>query len=270
MQNKKNKLFTHRDFASLLNRYQYKLNIGDITAGTIFSEEKRGFLVDIGEPIVAFLPIDEISINKITKTYPIINNSREFFILAYNKKNKQLILSIKRLEYIRGWQRIKQIQSQDITNSLYIEKLNKGGLITNLEGIQCFIPNSQISNINLKQSLIHKKIKCRILFTNDKTNTIICSNKRAYLIELLSKIYVGQIISGTITQIKQYGLFVNIHDFIALLHISEIGKENLNNLALFYIGKVIKVQIIHIDTRQGRLSVSRKYINKELSSTDYC
>jgi small subunit ribosomal protein S1 len=262
IQNKKHKLFTHRDFASLLNRYQYKLNIGDITAGTIFSEEKKGFLVDIGEPIVAFLPIDEISINKIKKTYPIINNSREFFILAYNKKNKQLILSIKRLEYIRGWQRIRQIQSKDITSSLYIENLNKGGLITHIEGIQCFIPNSQISNINIKQSFIHKKIKCRILFTNDKTNSIICSNKRAYLIELLSKIYVGQIISGTITQIKEYGLFINIHDFIALLHISEIGKENLNNLKFFYIGKVIKVQIIHIDTKQGRLSVSRKYIGK--------
>lgn len=262
MQKKKNRLFTHRDFASLLSRYQYKLNIGDITAGTIFSEEKKGFLVDIGEPTAAFLPVDEISIKKVTKTFPIINNSREFFILAYNKKNKQLILSIRRLEYIRGWQRIKQIQSQDITNYLYIEKINKGGLITKIEGLQCFIPNSQISNINLKQSLIHTKIKCRILFTNDKTNTIICSHKRAYLIELLSRIYIGQIISGTITQIKQYGLFINIHNFIALLHISEIGKENLNNLNFFYIGKVIEVQIIHIDTKQGRLSVSRKYINK--------
>lgn len=262
IQKKKNKLFTHKDFASLLNRYQYKLNIGDITAGTIFSEEKKGFLVDIGETIVAYLPIDEISIKKCKKKLPLINNSREFFILAYNIKSKQLILSIKRLEYIRGWQRIKQIQYKDITNYLYVEKVNKGGLIVNIEGIQGFIPNSHLSNINLKQSFLHTKIKCRILFTNDKTNTIIFSHKRAYLIELLSKIYIGQIISGTITKIQKYGLFVNIYNFLALLHVSEIGIENFNDLNFFYIGNTIKVQIIHIDTKQGRISVSRKYIKE--------
>nr|YP_009502064.1 30S ribosomal protein S1 [Porolithon onkodes]ASB29666.1 30S ribosomal protein S1 [Porolithon onkodes] len=262
IQKKKHKLFTHKDFASLLNRYQYKLNIGDITAGTIFSKEKKGFLVDIGEPIMAYLPIDEISIKKFQETFPHINNSREFFILAYSKKSKQLILSIKRLEYIRGWQRIKQVQLKDVTNYLYVEKVNRGGLITNIEGIQGFIPNSHISNINLKQSFLHTKIKCKILLTNNKTNTIIFSHKRAYLLELLSKIYIGQIISGTITKIQKYGLFVNIYNFLALLHISEIGTENFNNLNLFYIGNIIKVQIIHIDTKQGRISVSRKYIKK--------
>ena len=262
IQNKTNKLFTHKDFGSLLEKYQYKLNLGDITAGTIFSEEKNGFLVDIGETIAGYLPIDEISISKINKTFPIVNNSREFFILAYNKKSKQLILSIRRLEYIRGWQRIKQMQAKDVTNYLYIEKINKGGLITNLEGIQGFIPNSHISNIEIKSSFIHKKIKSKIFFTNDKTNTVIFSHKRAYLLELLSKIYIGQIISGTITKIQKYGLFIKIYSFTALLHISEIGTENLNNLHLFYIGNIIKVQIIHIDTKQGRISVSRKYINK--------
>lgn len=256
----KNRLFTHKDFASLLNRYKYKLNIGDITAGTIFSQEKKGFLVDIGEPLVAYLPIDEISINKRITTTPIINNSREFFILAYNKTSQQLIVSIKRLEYIRGWQRIKQIKNEDITSNLYIEKINKGGLITNIEGIQGFIPNSHITNIKLKASLINQKIKCQILFINEKTNTIIFSNKRASLKELLSTIYIGQIIHGTITRIQKYGIFININGFIALLHISEIGKDNLNNIKLFHIGNIIQVQIIHIDTQQGRLSVSRRNI----------
>ena len=262
MQNKTNKLFTHQDFGFLLEKYQYKLNIGDITAGTIFSKEKKGFLVDIGETVTGYLPMDEVSINHINKTFPIINNSREFFILAYNKKSKQLILSIKRLEYIRGWQRIKQIQAKDMTIYLYIKKINKGGLITNFEGIQGFIPNSHISNIEIKSSFMHKKIKCKIFFTNDKTNTIIFSHKRACLIELLSKIHIGQIISGTITKIQKYGVFIKIYSFTALLHISEIGTENLNNLDIFYIGNIIKVQVIHIDTRQGRISVSRKYINK--------
>lgn len=259
--NPKYNLFTHKDFASLLNKYKYKLNIGDITAGIIFSKEKKGFLVDIGEPIVAYLPIDEISINKSNVTNPIINNSREFFILAYNRTLRQLIVSIKRLEYIRGWQRIKQINKEDITSNLYIENINKGGLITHLEGIQGFIPNSHITDIQAKPSLIYQRLKCKILFINEKTNTIIFSNKRATLKELLNTISMGQIVNGTINKIQNYGIFINIYGFTALLHISEIGKENLNNIEIFHIGNTIKVQIIHIDIQQGRLSVSRRNLD---------
>lgn len=258
MNNRKN--FTHRDFASVLNKYKYQLNIGDITAGIIFSEEKEGFLVDIGESIAAYLPKDEININKYNITVPKINTSREFFILAYNKKSQQLIVSIKRLEYIRGWQRIKQLKKEDITLQLYINKINKGGIITTIEGLQGFIPNSHINNIKLKKALINHKIQCKLLFIQDKTNTIIISHKRAILTNLLSKICVGQILTGKIHSIQSYGLFINIHGFLGLLHISEIENKNLLDADLFYIGNSISIKIIHIDTKQGRLSVSRKHI----------
>jgi len=256
----KRKNFTHRDFASLLNRYKYKLNIGDITGGTIFSEEKEGFLVDIGEAIAGYLPKDEISINKYNITIPRINNSREFFILAYNKKSQQLILSIKRLEYIRGWERIKQLKKEDLTINLHINKINKGGILTTIEGIQAFIPNSHINRFELKKSLINKKIKCKLLFIHEKTNKIIASNKRAILTNMLSNIYLGKITTGKINSIKNYGIFIDVNGFLGLLHISEIENENLYNTDLFFVGNVISIQIIHIDTKQARLSVSRKYI----------
>jgi len=258
MNNRKN--FTHRDFASVLSRYKYRLNIGDITAGTIFSEEKKGFLVDIGESIAGYLPKDEISINKYNITIPKINNSREFFILAYNKKSQQLILSIKRLEYIRGWERIKQIKQEDITIDFHVNRINKGGILTTLEGIQGFIPNSHINKIAMKTSLINKKIKCKLLFIHEKTNTIIISHKRTILTNMLPNIYLGKITIGKINSIKNYGIFIDVDGFLGLLHISEIENENINNKNLFFIGNVISIQIIHIDTKQARLSVSRKYI----------
>lgn len=259
MNNRKN--FTHRDFASVLNKYKYRLNIGDITAGTIFSEEKKGFLVDIGESIAGYLPKDEISINKYKITIPKINNSREFFILAYNKKSQQLILSIKRLEYIRGWERIKQLKKEDITINVHVNKINKGGILTTLEGIQGFIPNSHINQIAMKTSLINKNIQCKLLFIHEKTNTVIISHKRAVLTAMLSNIYLGKITKGKIRSIESYGIFIDVHGFLGLLHISEIENENLNNTDLFFIGNVISIKIIHIDTKQGRLSVSRKYIS---------
>lgn len=251
------KRFTHYDFASMLSMYKYQLNVGDITGGTIFSYEKKGFLVDIGENIAAYLPEDEVSIDRYETTSPLINNSREFFIIACNKKAKQLIVSIKRLEYIRGWRRIKQIKQEDAIVSLKINKVNKGGLIANLEGIQCFVPNSHIINIKEKKSMIRLKIKCQLLFINEKTNTVILSQKRAVLKNLLSKIHIGQNVIGTIIKIQEYGVFVNISGFTALLHISEIDNK-ICSIKSLNVGNHIHVQIIHIDIQQGRLSVSTK------------
>ena len=252
--------FTHHDFASMLNQYKYQLNIGDIIGGTIFSQEKKGFLVDIGEHVAGYLPKDEISISQYRKTEPVTNNSREFFIVAYNKKAQQLILSIKRLEYIRGWQRVKQIKQEDAVISVVINKINKGGLIATLEGMRCFIPNSHITKIKEKARMTESKIRCQILFLNEKTNTIIISQKRAALKNLLSKIYIGQKIQGVITKIQTYGAFVNIHGLNALLHISEIDNK-VNKTKNLQVGSLIYVQIIHIDTKQGRLSVSTKNLN---------
>lgn len=251
------KRFTHYDFASMLDMYRYQLNIGDITGGTIFSHEKKGFLVDIGENIAAYLPENEVSVDKHTATLPLINNAREFFIIACNKKAKQLIVSIKRLEYIRGWRRIKQIKQEDAIINLQINQANKGGLVANLEGIQCFIPNSHIVNTKNKYALVKIKIECQILFINEKTNTVILSQKRAVLKKLLSEIHVGKNVTGVITKIQEYGVFIDISGFIALLHVSEIDNEN-KRIEVMNVGDHIHVRIIHIDIQQGRLAVSTK------------
>ncbi len=252
--------FTHKDFASVLNKYNYNLNLGDITAGTIFSEEKDGFLVDIGARIAAYLPKDEVNVyKKQLPTNQIINETREFFILAHNKKSEQLILSIKRLEYIRAWERIKQMEKEDITINLSISEINKGGLLTSIEGIQGFIPNSHIVDTQNKRLLLNRQIKCKFLLINEKLNKIIFSNKRALLNNLSHMIYIGKVTTGTVTKIENYGIFVEIHGITALLHISEIASENLKDIdRIFQTGNTIKVKIIHIDKKQGRLSLSQR------------
>nr|YP_009243971.1 ribosomal protein S1 [Sporolithon durum]AMK96213.1 ribosomal protein S1 [Sporolithon durum] len=256
---KANQGFTDKDFASLLDEYQYNLNLGDIVAGTIFSEEAQGFLVDIGANIAAYLPKEENALqSKSCKTINIINNTREFFILAYNKHSKQLILSIRRLEYIRAWSRIKQMQAEDIITYLPIQKINKGGFLTIIEGIQAFIPNSHI----VDNSIINEVIPCQFLIVNEKLNKIILSNRRAILTKYKNIIHIGQTVEGIITKITHYGIFIKIQQIPALLHISEIGNEHINHIDTgFQTGNKIIVKIIHIDKKQGRLSVSRRNLN---------
>lgn len=149
---KNNEGFTHRNFAAVLQKYKYDLNLGDIVAGTIFSFELNGVLVDIGTPISAYLPIQEVSSNQDLNNFTSlnINDTREFFLLDYNIRSKQLILSIRRLEYIRAWKRIRQLLAEDSLLNVRIKGFNKGGMIISLEGISGFVPNSHLGNFQKK------------------------------------------------------------------------------------------------------------------------
>nr|QCI07352.1 ribosomal protein S1 [Leiomenia cribrosa] len=263
MQKKKN--FTSYDFESVLTQYNYNIHTGDIVAGTIFSQEFQGFLVDIGANIAGYLPVEEIKLSENQNYHDIFslnNETREFFIIAYNKKLNLLLLSIKRLEYIRSWKRIKQLESEDVLMSIKIEKINKGGIITFIEGLQGFIPKSHL-NIKLHDAYQTKSsVKCKILIANEKINKLILSNKKAILDNSNKKFKIGEIVHGKIIKIEKYGAFIKIYGISALLHISEIGNNKIEDInQIFHIGDYIKVKILHIDTERARLYVSRRNIN---------
>lgn len=256
-----NNNFTKYDFGSMLSQYNYNLHPGDIIAGTIFSQECKGFLVDIGANIAGYLPIEEVSLSTKIQNYSIkyLNNeTREFFIIAYNKQLKQLLLSIKRLEYIRAWKRIKQLENENITLYLNKSDINKGGILTVVEGLQGFIPNSHIS----KQIYKDQCITCKILLADEKINKLILSNKKAILDNFNKRFKIGDMVNGQIIKIEPYGVFIQINGIPALLHISEIGYKKIEDIhKIFNIGDYIQVKIIHIDIERARLSVSRRNMN---------
>nr|QVY58337.1 30S ribosomal protein S1 [Kappaphycus striatus] len=262
------KSFTESNFASVLKEYQYNLNVGDIVAGTIFNQEHEGFLVDIGTNVVGYLPIEEVSMLHYNYTNKkafdkITNMTREFFLLAYNKESQQLILSIKRLEYIRAWKRIKQIENEDTILDIPIYNRNKGGIITSLEGIKGFIPNSHLELMTTTVLEENTCIKCKVLIADEKHNKLILSHKKAILSIVASKLKTGNTVNGKIIKIEDYGIFITVYGITSLLHISEIRNNNINNLKqIFNIGDLITVKILHIDMKQGRISVSQRSITK--------
>nr|YP_009500397.1 ribosomal protein S1 [Gracilariopsis heteroclada]AXE43559.1 ribosomal protein S1 [Gracilariopsis heteroclada] len=259
--------FSEKDFGAILNHYDYSLHPGDIVAGTIFHKESRGFLVDIGAHVAGYLPIDEILLNSFNSydQYPLenfVNDTREFFILAYDQQKQQLLLSIKRLDYIRAWKRIKQLESEDIILHLPISNFNKGGILTILEGLKSFIPKSHLISFVHDQGFVKNNIPCKLLFSDEKTNKLILSHKLAMLSIYSNVLKIGSTVYGEITQIKKYGIFISIYGIPALLHISEIGYKHIDNInCIFQIGKKIKVKIIHIDMHQGRISVSKREVD---------
>ncbi|MGB7413146.1 MAG: S1 RNA-binding domain-containing protein, partial [Thermosynechococcaceae cyanobacterium] len=120
--------FTHEDFAALLDQYDYHFNTGDVVPGTVFSLEPRGALIDIGAKTAAYIPIQEMSINRIENPEEVLQSleMREFFILADENEDGQLTLSIRRIEYMRAWERVRQLQEEDATVRSAVFATNRG------------------------------------------------------------------------------------------------------------------------------------------------
>lgn len=261
----------HNSFANILQKYRYNISNGDIIAGTIVHRESFGFLVNIGTQIAGYLPQEEIKIKLTTNDNNndlyLINTTREFFLMAKNTSNKQPILSIKRLDYIRAWKRIKQMYTEDIMINLKIEYFNKGGIITYLENIQGFIPKSQIE-IKIEKFTKTKYIHCKILNINEQRNQLILSNKSAVFLLCRHKFKLGELSYGRVIVIRPYGLFLNIYGIKALLHKSEMKLNQKTHIeSNFKIGELVKIKIIHINNKRGQLSVSQRNLKYDNSNT---
>nr|QUE29159.1 ribosomal protein S1 [Erythrotrichia welwitschii] len=249
-------------FKTVLQKYNYSLKKGDIVAGTIVSKEKHGLLINIGGDSSAYLPRDEIVKWDDYNLKNKINQAREFCIINVTQ-NDEIIISIKTLDSIQSWERIKQLHSEDITVLGLVNKQNRGGVLVDVEGITGFVPNSHSKNSQDIKKIIEKneRLPLKFLEIDEKSGYLLLSYKRVVLQMYNSNFNVGKIMKGTITNIKPYGIFVNIGSASGLLHISEISDRHIDNLeSIFKIGSEILVSIIHLDTKQGRISLSTKFL----------
>ena len=98
--------FTQEEFASLLGKYDYNFKPGDLVKGTVFALEPKGAMIDIGAKTAAFMPMQEVSINRVEGLSDVLqpSESREFFIMSEENEDGQLALSIRRIEYQRAWE----------------------------------------------------------------------------------------------------------------------------------------------------------------------
>jgi small subunit ribosomal protein S1 len=258
--------FTHADFAALLDKYDYHFSPGDIVAGTVFSLEPRGALIDIGAKTAAYIPIQEMSINRIDQPEEVLqeNDVREFFILADENEEGQLTLSIRRIEYMRAWERVRQLQKEDATVRALIFATNRGGALVRIEGLRGFIPGSHISTRKVKEELVNEELPLKFLEVDEDRNRLVLSHRRALVERKMNKLEVGEVVIGVVRGIKPYGAFIDIGGVSGLLHISEISHDHIDTPHnVFNVNDEVKVMIIDLDAERGRISLSTKQLESE-------
>ena len=120
------------------------MQVGDIVVGQVVQYESSGALVDIGGKSSAFLAPAEASMQRVDdlEDFMLIGDHREFQIIGGEDENGQVKLSIRRLEFARAWERVRQIQAEDCTINAEIMSINRGGALVNFEGLRGFLPGS--------------------------------------------------------------------------------------------------------------------------------
>lgn len=258
--------FSREDFAALLDRYDYRFSPGDVVPGTVFSLEPRGALIDIGAKTAAFIPLQEMSINRVESPEEVLqsNEEREFFILTEENEEGQLTLSIRRLEYMRAWERVRQLQTEDVTVRAKVFATNRGGALVRIEGLRGFIPGSHISTRSPKEDLVDQDLPLKFLEVDEERNRLVLSHRRALVERQMNKLEVGEVVTGTVRGIKPYGAFIDIGGVSGLLHISEISHEHIETPhSVLGVGDELKVMIIDLDSERGRISLSTKQLEPE-------
>ena len=258
--------FTHEDFAALLDKYDYHFSPGDIVPGTVFSMEPRGALIDIGAKTAAYIPIQEMSINRVYDPDEVLqaNETREFFILTDENEDGQLTLSIRRIEYMRAWERVRQLQAEDATVRSDVFATNRGGALVRIEGLRGFIPGSHISTREAKEDLVGEQLPLKFLEVDEERNRLVLSHRRALVERKMNGLEVGQVVIGSVRGIKPYGAFIDIGGVSGLLHISEISHDHIDTPhSVFGVNDELKVMIIDLDAERGRISLSTKQLEPE-------
>ncbi|MEM7556288.1 MAG: 30S ribosomal protein S1 [Cyanobacteria bacterium P01_A01_bin.84] len=258
--------FTHEEFAALLDKYDYHFSPGDIVPGTVFSIEPRGALIDIGAKTAAYIPIQEMSINRVDSPDEVLQSeeTREFFILTDENEDGQLTLSIRRIEYMRAWERVRQLQAEDATVRSGVFATNRGGALVRIEGLRGFIPGSHISTRKPKEDLVGEELPLKFLEVDEERNRLVLSHRRALVERKMNRLEVGEVVIGTVRGIKPYGAFIDIGGVSGLLHISEISHEHIDTPhSVFNVNDELKVMIIDLDAERGRISLSTKQLEPE-------
>ncbi|GCE64431.1 30S ribosomal protein S1 [cyanobiont of Ornithocercus magnificus] len=258
--------FTVDEFASLLSKYDYNFKPGDIVNGTVFALETKGAMIDIGAKTAAFMPVQEVSINRVEGLSDVLQPGevREYFIMSEENEDGQLSLSIRRIEYQRAWERVRQLQKEDATIYSEVFATNRGGALVRVEGLRGFIPGSHISTRKPKEELVADFLPLKFLEVDEERNRLVLSHRRALVERKMNRLEVGEVVIGTVRGIKPYGAFIDIGGVSGLLHISEISHEHIETPhSVLNVNDQMKVMIIDLDAERGRISLSTKALEPE-------
>ncbi|HLL07948.1 MAG TPA: 30S ribosomal protein S1 [Nocardioidaceae bacterium] len=244
-------------------------NDGDIVDGTIVKVDRDEVLLDIGYKTEGVIPSRELSIKHDVDPNEVVSvgDKVEALVLQKEDKDGRLILSKKRAQYERAWGTIEAKKEADEVVVGTVIEVVKGGLILDI-GLRGFLPASLVEMRRVRdlQPYVGQEIEAKIIELDKNRNNVVLS-RRAWLEQtqsevrqgFLTQLQKGQIRSGVVSSIVNFGAFVDLGGVDGLVHVSELSWKHIDHPSeVVEVGQEVTVEVLDVDMDRERVSLSLK------------
>jgi small subunit ribosomal protein S1 len=247
---------------------------GDVVKGRVVRIDKDEVLVDIGYKSEGVIPSHELSIRKSVNPADEVELGEEVDALVLTKEDSdgRLILSKKRARFEKAWRRIEAAAESGEPVEGNVIEVVKGGLILDL-GVRGFLPASlvDIRRVHNLEEFTGQTLECKVIELNRSRNNVVLS-RRAVLEEerkevreqILGRLEPGQVVEGKISNIVDFGAFVDLDGIDGLIHISELSWSHVNHPSeVVAIGDTVRIKVLDIDRDRQRISLGLKQTQED-------
>ena len=238
----------------------------EIVIGTVTKIGKREVLVNIGFKSEGAINSAEFRYNPELQ----VGDKVEVFIESQEDKKGQLVLSHRQARVARSWDRINEALEKDEVVRGYVKCRTKGGMIVDVFGIEAFLPGSQIDVKPIRDYDVYvgQTLDFQVVKINQEYKNVVVSHKALIEAELeaqkqqiISTLEKGQVLEGTVKNITNYGVFIDLGGVDGLVHITDLSWGRVSNpREVVQDDEKLKVVILDFDEEKKRIALGIKQL----------
>ena len=254
------------DFEQMLEESLKEIRSGSIIKGVIANVSNGNIIIDLGLKYDGIMPYSEYSdeADANPEKELKVGDEIEAFVARVNDMDGTVLLSRRKIEGMKMWENIDKWVEEKKPVTVKVTKEVGAGLLANKNGIQVFIPASQLAerNVDLKE-YVGRNITVRFLEVNKDRRKVIASERviareerSAKQAEAWAKIKVGAELQGTVKQIEKFGAFIDLGGVDGLVHVSELSWGRIKSPSdVLSVGQVVNVYVLSIDEEKKKISL---------------
>ncbi|MCQ2141193.1 MAG: 30S ribosomal protein S1 [Bacteroidales bacterium] len=238
----------------------------EVAEGEVTAINKREVIVTIGGKSEGVISSTEFRYNPDLK----VGDKVEVFVESAEDKKGQLVISHKKARALKSWDRVNEAYDKNEVVKGFVKTRTKGGMIVDVFGIEAFLPGSQIDIKPIRDYdvYVNQTIDFKIVKINQEFRNVVVSHKALLeaeqeqkRAELIGKLEKGQILEGTVKNITNYGVFVDLGGVDGLIHITDLSWGRVNHPEEYVqLDQKIQVVVLDFNEQQKRIALGYKQL----------
>ena len=238
----------------------------EIVTGRVIGINEKEILIDIGFKSEGIIKRDEFAEDAL----PDIGEKLDVYLERMEDESGKTVLSKEKADFLRRWTKLREVHETGEIISGRIVRRIKGGMVVDLDGVQAFLPGSQIDVRPVKDfdKYIDTDMDLRVVKFNEFRKNVVVSHKAileeslaVQRDELFSKLEIGSIMEGRVKNITDFGVFIDLGGIDGLLHITDLSWGRVNHPSeLIGLDDSLTVKIIDFDKDKKRVSLGLKQL----------